>query len=141
MLLNAQINDRQVKFKNGNGGHHRRRRRHQIRNGQRLAALRAFTAATLYRKNDGWTLAMAATSCGSNVPYVVAMLVLMASENMTLLRVVMAGKVSVLAAAREVGRLAKLVAAYRAANATDRVAFARAVGPADLFDTTLVPAL
>jgi hypothetical protein len=138
MLLRTQVgpSDREV---NGHKHHHRRRR--QIRNGHRLAALRAFTAAMLYRDNNGWTLAMAAMSCGSNEIYVTAMLVLIASENTTLLQRVLTGEVSLLAAAREVGRLAKLVTAYRAANATDRVAFARTVGPADLFDTTLVPAL
>jgi hypothetical protein len=137
LLYDPQVKTADRKVKNGNG-HHRRRRR--IRNGHRMAALRAFTAAMLYRENKGWNLAMAAASCGTNVAYVQALLTVLRSENITLLERVLTGEVSVLAAAREVGRLAQLVAAYRASNTADHVAFARAIGPGTLFDEAIVPA-
>src|SRR5262249_57875316 len=58
--------------KNGDGG--RRRRRHpQVRNGQRLAALRAMHAERSYLEKPGWELTMAATSCNAGIRYVMAM--------------------------------------------------------------------
>jgi hypothetical protein len=83
-----------------------------------------------YHNNSGWNLAMAAMSCGSNVPYVAAMLVLISSENAALIERVLVGEVSILTAAREVKRLATLVAAYRAADPADHVAFAQTIAPA-----------
>jgi aminoglycoside phosphotransferase family enzyme len=119
--------------------HHRRHR--QVRHGRRLAAVRAFTAATLYLENRRPSLTAAAECCGSNPQYVEALVTLIKSENTSLLKEVLAGRVVVLAAAKQTKRLAKLVAAYRTASVSDRVAFAKAVGPTTLFDNTLAPAL
>jgi hypothetical protein len=115
-------------------------RRH-FRAGCRASVLRALTGARGYR--NGWfsTVSEAAIACGSNVTYVAAAIVLIESENTTLVDQVLTGKVSLLAAAKEIGRLAELVTAYRKASAADRVQFARAIGPSTLFDNSLVPAL
>ena len=62
----------------------RRRRqsaRRQFRYGQRAAVLRAVTAAKVYRDKAKPTLELAALSCGSNVKYVQAALVVMRSES------------------------------------------------------------
>jgi len=119
---------------------HRQSVRRQFHDGHRRAAVRAITGARLYLSKNVPTLRGAAEACGSNVHYVKAVITLIRAENATLLERVIAGKVSVLAAAREVGRLANLVAAYRIASANDRVAFAAVIGPTTLFDTVLVPA-
>jgi hypothetical protein len=86
-------------------------------------------------------LATAALSCGSCVSYVRAAVSLLASENTTMLEQALRGQMPLLAAAAQMKRIAKLVNAYRAASAADRVAFARTIGPTTLFDGTLVPAL
>jgi hypothetical protein len=88
------------------------------------------------------TVSAAAERTGSSWAYVEAALVILAAENTSLVADVVNGRVPLLAAARKVQRLGELVAAYRKATAADRVAFARAVGPTVLFDTSLVvPAL
>jgi hypothetical protein len=121
--------------------HYRQSSRRHFRSGQRAAALRALTAAKLYRRGDAATLAEAAESSGSCVAYVRAMLTLCAAENSELLARVLQGSVSLLEAAAQVERVVKLVDAYRAASATDRVQAVRIIGPAHLFDTALVPSL
>jgi hypothetical protein len=72
------------------------RRRHQssrrqFRDGQCAAALRAITAARLYLNKTVPTLALAAASCGSNVNYVRAAIVILQSEKGNLLSRVLAG--------------------------------------------------
>lgn len=119
----------------------RQRRRPRDRDGYRLAAIRGLTGARLVLKGECPTLRAAAMRCGSCIPYVQGGLALLQSENVSLLVKVAKGEVPLLAAARETRRLGALVAAYRAASASDRVAFARAVGPTTLFDNSLVPAL
>src|SRR5262249_55291223 len=113
----------------------------QIRNGRRSACVRAFTAAQLLRGKIAPSVAAAAERCGSNAAYIRAASAILESENKGLLADVINGPVPVLGAAREVQRLGALVSAYRQASAADRVAFAKAVGPTVLFDTSLVPAL
>jgi hypothetical protein len=115
--------------------------RRQFKNGRRNAAVRAFTGAQLVRGKIAPTVAAAAERCGSTPAYVQAALAILAAENTSLVADVVNGRVPLLATAREVKRLGELVAAYRKASAADRVAFARAVGPTVLFDTSLVPAL
>ena len=41
---------------------------------------------------------------------------------------------------KQARQLGELVAAYRSATASDRIAFAKVVGPDTIFDTVLVPA-
>jgi hypothetical protein len=126
-----------------NGTTQRRRQsaRRHFKNGRRSAAVRAFTGAQLLRSKIAPSVAAAAERTGSTRSYVQAALAILAAENTSLIAGVINGGVPLLAAAREVKRLGTLVSAYRAASAADRVAFAKAVGPTVLFDSTLVPAL
>ena len=112
----------------------RRSRRRQIRNGQRAAVLRALTAAKLHASGAITSLAKAAESCGSNVNYVRAVIVLLKAENETLLRRVLTGDAPLLGAAQQAQRMADLISAYRSANSADRVAFARTCGAEAIFD-------
>jgi len=106
----------------------------QVQDGTRLAVLRARTAAGLVR-HGGCSRKAAAKACGANLRYVAAMLVLLASANASLVEKVLAGEVPLLAAAREVGKLAATVAAYKAMSAADKAAFATLTGAtADLAD-------
>jgi hypothetical protein len=123
----------------------RRRRRNQssrrqFRCGRRRAVLRALTGARLYL--EGYpSFAFAAESCGSNAVYVKAAVVLLRSENTKLRSQALTGRVSLLAAANQVRRVSKLVAAYRDASPLDRVAAVRAIGPEAFFDGALAPAI
>lgn len=115
---------------------HRQRRstRRYFRHGQCAAALRAVTAAKLYAGGAIPNLAFAAASCGSNVAYVRAAVILLKSENMSLLGKVLAGHVPLLTAAAQAKRVADLISAYRSANDQDRVAFARTCDAEKIFD-------
>jgi hypothetical protein len=115
---------------------HRRYRspRRHFRHGQRAAVVRAFTAARLYLNNAVPTLEAAAESCGSNVAYVQAAIILLRADNTSLVRDVRCGRVPILQAAREAQRLANLITAYREAKDPDRVAFARACGTEAIFN-------
>jgi hypothetical protein len=129
-------------MKSSNGtAHPRRQWSPRFRDGYCTVAVRALTAAGLVIDGKAPTYRAAALRCGSTVAYTGAAVTLLRSENTSLMAKVAKGEVSLLAAAREVRRLAKIVAAYRAGSAADRVAFAKAVGPTILFDTSLVPAL
>jgi hypothetical protein len=105
-----------------------------MRHGVRAAALRAVTAARLYLSGQIPNLVKAAESCGSNVTYLCAAIVVLRSENSVLLDRVLRGHIPLLAAANQVRRVVDLVAAYQTANEQDHVAFARAAGPERLFD-------
>jgi hypothetical protein len=91
--------------------------------GQRLAALRAITGAKLYL--TGWfaTLRAAAKAVGSNTHYLTAAIILLRSENTSLLNRVLSGKMPLLAAAVQMKQLAKLVTAYRSSSAADLKGF------------------
>jgi len=105
----------------------RRRSSHRrFRNGNRAAALRAFTGAMLYASGSAPTLAHAAACCGSCVQYVRAAVILQRSENMPLIKDALAGHVDLQRAAAGVRRVADLVSAYRRAAEADRISFARA---------------
>jgi hypothetical protein len=90
--------------------------------GQRLAALRAYTAAS-HVQNEGCSQKAAAKACGSNPLYVAAMLALLGSEKWSLVHKVLTGEVPLLAAARKVGKLAAAVSAYKAMSAADQKTF------------------
>jgi hypothetical protein len=105
-----------------------------MRHGICAAALRAVTAARLYLSGTIPNLLEAAESCGSNVAYIRAAIVVLRSENSALLDRVLRGHIPLLDAARQVQQIVDLVAAYRAASEQDHVAFARAAGPERLFD-------
>jgi hypothetical protein len=86
-------------------------------------------------------MAAAAESCGSNVTYIRAAIALLQSENAVLLNCVLTGKCGLLDAATVVERRAKLIAAYRKADAGDLVALGEAVGPDDIWDRVVVPSM
>ena len=118
---------------------HRPRQRQSARrhldHGHRRAAVRAFTAARLYLTDDAVpTLAAAAESCGSNVVYVRAAIILMRADNASLTGDVLAGQVPILQAAAQVRPVVDLVTAYREAKDPDRVAFARVCGAEAIFN-------
>jgi hypothetical protein len=129
-----------MKLSNGTAGH-RRQSGPRFRDGYCTAAIRALTGAGLVISGKAPSYRVAALRCGSTVSYIAAAVTILRAENRTLLAKVAKGEVALLAAAREVKRLGALVTAYRQASAADRVAFAKAVGPTVLFDTTLIPAL
>jgi hypothetical protein len=121
MLLNPQINDHPLKFKNGNnanGRHHRRRRRRQVLHGRRQAALRAFHAARLVLQ--GYAVLYAAMCCGSNKRYVEAMVILVQSENTVLLEQVLTGHVPVLQAAESMKNAAAAITALKKCSVLER---------------------
>jgi hypothetical protein len=113
---------------------HRQSARRRFRHGQRAAAVRAFTAARLYTNNAVPTLVAAAESCGSNVAYIQAAIILLKADNTSLVAEVLAGRVSILQAAREAKRMVSLVTAYREAKDPGRVAFARACGAEEILN-------
>lgn len=115
-------------------------RRH-YRNDQRAAVVRAITAARLYATGQVSTLREAATGCGSCPQYVAAAVILLKTENLTLLSEVLNGHMPLLVAAKRVSSVAKLVAAFRTADAEDRIAFGAAVGVANVWDSVIVPQL
>jgi hypothetical protein len=119
---------------------YRRRHRH-TRAGQCAAAVRATTAAKLYLAGQVPSVAAAALGCGAYVAYTRAAVILLQSENATMLERVLRGHIPLSTAAQQLKQVAALVDAYRAAAAVERVAFARAVGPTVLFDNMLVPAI
>ena len=118
-------------FHNGGLRPRRRRRRQFSHDGQRLAVLRAFTGAKLYLA--GWfaSLTAAAKGVGSDTHYLAAVIILLRSENVSLLNRVLAGDMPLLAAAAQTKRLARLVAAYRSASAADLERFCDLTGAAN----------
>jgi hypothetical protein len=127
-----------------NGGASRasyRKSRRLMRDGVCAAALRAVTGARVYKAGEAKTLPKAAAMSGSCPAYVQAALVLIEADNHTLIDQVLTGRLPILAAARQVKQLSKLVDAYRAASASDRIAFGQAIGVTTLFDHSVAPLL
>jgi hypothetical protein len=127
---------------NGRGGHRKyRSARRRFRSRRCAAVLRAITAARLMAMGLASSRQEAAASCGSCPAYVAAAVVVLKAENPILIDRVLAGRVSLLAAARQARPTSALVDAYRRASDADRIAFARTVGAVTLFDGAVVPAL
>ena len=120
--------------------HYKSARKHFAGN-ERAAAVRAFTAARLLLAGMVPNIKMAAVCCGSNTAYVAAALVLIRSENQDLIYKVRRGFWPLLETAQAVRPATKLVTAYRAATAADRLKFAKTVGVAELWDNTIVPVI
>jgi hypothetical protein len=114
-----------------------RRRRPGRRRFRDLAALRAVTAAKLFATGSLPSMVAAAEACGSNP----AAIVLLKSENSVLIDRVLRGHVPLLTAAKEVRRLAEAVHTFRQLTLADRPVFTRIIGPGELFDTTVSPAV
>jgi hypothetical protein len=83
----------------------------------------------------------AAVACGSCIQYVRAAIVLLKSENASLLERVLRGNAPLLQTAAEAQRLADLVAAYRKARPEDLQALGRAVGAENLFTAVIEPVI
>jgi hypothetical protein len=113
--------------------------RRRFRNGERAAVKRALTAARLYASGAAPTLAAAADSCGSNVQYVRAAVVLLKSEDRYMLDLVLEGKVQLLDAGRALTHLAQLVSAFRASSSIIHARFGAIIGTGDLFDAFISP--
>ena len=96
---------------------------------QSSAALRAITAARLLATGMVNTIAEAAACTGSNLTYVHAAVILLKAENEALINHVLAGKVSLLRAAKQVRRVADLVHADRTASQAEIIQAAKIVGP------------
>ena len=116
--------------KNGNGK--RANPRRHFSNGVYLAALRAFTAAQLYRKGEFKTLAQAARACGSNTVYVWAAAILLEHGDRDRINEVLFGHCSLLRMAESVEPLTKLVSAYQKASPANLAEFRTIVGVPDL---------
>ena len=83
----------------------------------------------------------AALFAGCSRPLVDAARIIIESKDKSLIDAVLAGRVTLTAAAAAFRRRVRLVESYRKASLADRVAFAQAIGPTELFDTTITPAL
>jgi hypothetical protein len=114
----------------------RRPHRRQMQDGVRSAA-----AAQLYKQGTFPTIAKAAQACGSTGHYVRAAKVILDAENTQVQHDVLAGRLPLLVAARQLHGLADLVKAYRAISSADLPMFGKTVGVADLFDHAIAPAL
>jgi hypothetical protein len=113
------------------------------RNGQQVAAVRAFTGARLHlgMPIPPLTLSDAACMTGSNVNYVQAAITVLRAEDAALVEAVRTGEIALLAAAAQVRRRADLITALRNASAEDRAAAGRVLGVAAIFDECVVPNL
>jgi hypothetical protein len=132
---------------NGNGARRRprhrlrHRSRHQFHNGRRAAVLRAVTAARLWLNGQAPTLAAAAACCGASLGYVWAALILIKSENAAVMSDVLAGRVPLITAAKQLKGAAEIVTAYRKSNAKELVTFGKIVGLTDVWDHVINPAI
>jgi hypothetical protein len=126
---------------NGKPNRYYRRRRRRMRDGQCLAALRAFNAAKGVQNGTFRTITEAALACGSCRHYVAAALTLLKAEAHITIDLVLGGELPVVSTAKAARRLADLVAAYRNATGFDRSTFGHLVGAEDVFERVVVPAL
>jgi hypothetical protein len=117
---------------------HGHRPRPQLRDGYRVAALKAHTGASLMNR-PGMSLRRAAACVGSSPMYVAAMLVILADPE--ILGLVLAGEVPVLAAAAKIKRVTRLVDAFWSADPVEREKAGRIIGIERIFDTMIVPTL
>jgi hypothetical protein len=119
----------------------RRSPRRYFYNGRRAAVLRALTAARLYCDARRATLADAAASCGSCIPYVKAANVLLRHEatHGALILKVVHGEIPLLTAAAQLRCLDTLVATYHKASTAERVEFAAALGVDVVWDQMILP--
>jgi hypothetical protein len=130
--------------RNGNGhGNDRRHHPHErMRDGTCRAAVRAFTAALLYRApGSKLSLADCALMCNSCVRYIRAALLLLEHDNPALIEQVMHGKINILVAAKPIEAETKLIAAFTAAPPKARAAAGVKLGSGCVRDSMIVPAI
>jgi hypothetical protein len=104
------------------------------------AAVRAWNAAMTYMAG-GCTQKEAATAFASNVPYIVALISIIQTEDQDLVDSVLRGERSVLKTAKEVKARAAVVAGIRQLSPADKAAVGRAIGVGAIWDGMVVPAL
>jgi hypothetical protein len=122
-------------------------RRH-FRHGWRAAVVRAFTGARLYLDKQVSTLAKAAESCGSNVQYVRAAIVLIKDET-SIQKSVLLGHMPLLVAANRARRRRKAeritvdeaVAGWRTWTSEQRAEFGRGAGISEIWDCAISPVI
>ena len=138
---NAPVQDPTAVPSNGNGnGHgnggngvHHHRRRPQFRDGARQAACRALAGAR-FVLDYGVPIADASRFTGSNLNYVMALLEVIATDDVALLRAVLRGHVPVLVAGERAKKFNRLVTAYQEATPATKAAFRDLIGQERLFD-------
>jgi hypothetical protein len=120
---------------------HYRARGRLMRNGYRVAALRALDAAESYLTGRFPTLQAAAVCCGASVAYVRAAIVVLKADDAKLVRRVLRGHEPLLKAAASVANAVIMVETFRRMSPPERDLFGRWAGPAEVFDTAVVTAL
>jgi hypothetical protein len=123
-------------------------RRH-FRNGHRAAVLRATTGARLYLDGQIPSLAAAAASCGSNVKYIQAAIVLLKADDPSLLHLAMGGWIPLTGAANQERLRPKAeritvdeaVQSWRVWTPAQRAEFGRGAGVADIWDHAISPVI
>jgi hypothetical protein len=78
---------------------------------------------------------------GCSLPYVMAMVAILKSEDWSTFNKAMRGDLPILQAAAIVRTRSRLVDAFRKASFADRVALVKTIGAEKVFDEALVPAL
>jgi len=128
--------------------HQRRRPRQRSthkrsRHGRNIAAVRAFTAARLFRTKaiDCESLNDAAESCGASFGYARAADIVLAARDPELVDRVLYGEIPMFQAAQLVAGKAKVLAALDAATDEDIVSVLKTYGPTEFWDRFLVHAI
>jgi hypothetical protein len=132
-----------------NATHGRRQRasaRRHFRHGWRAAAVRAFTAAGLYRDKKVPTLVRAAEDCGSNVNYVRTAVAVLKDGSLNEQALVLTGHLPLLEAANQARLRRKIpvdeaVLAWRSWSPEQRAAFGRHAGISELWDCAISPVI
>jgi hypothetical protein len=126
---------------NGNGGNgaHHHRRRPQFLSGGRQAACRGYAGAR-FVLDYGVSIADASRWTGSNPAYVAALLAVIATNDVVLLKAVLRGHVPVLIAGEQAKKFNRLLKAYLEATPETKSAFCKLVGQEKLFDELIAPA-
>jgi hypothetical protein len=116
---------------------------HYGRPPKRNPALQAFAAAQMLR--EGWlgidTAVKAAAATGVTRAAVKAAQIILESGDENLAADVLQGWEPLSGAADKVRGRAKLIEAFKGATPDDRIAFARVIGPTELFEAAIEPAL
>ena len=116
---------------------------HHGRSPKRNPALQAFIAVYLLRERALGidTIVKAAVATGTTRAAVNAALIVLQNGDEGLAASVLKGRESLSRAADKVRGRVKLIEAFQSATPDDRVAFARAIGPTELFEAAIEPAL
>ena len=116
---------------------------HHGQSPKRNLALQAFVAVYLLRERVFGvdTITKAAVATGTTRAAVHAALIIQQNGDENLAADVLQGRESLLRAADKVRGRVKLVEAFKNATPDDRIAFARVIGPTELFEAAVAPAI